>query len=110
MASSTMGGLRCHRCSRAAVKTGMDGARRMGQDTVGRAETIRVALSILSTCWLLGFAIVMYVTFLHAYFNGGYLSVRVDLLNEQYLEFVLIPIVLVLAVVGQVLMLREVMQ
>jgi len=55
-----------------------------------------------------GCAITMYLTFLHAYFNGSYSTkITINTVGEAHLEFVLIPVCLILSIWGYIFMFKH---
>jgi len=47
-----------------------------------------------------GYSILLYITFLFAFFNGGSILVLVNSFGEMWFEFFLIPVVLFFSVLG----------
>ncbi|MDY6959995.1 MAG: hypothetical protein SVK08_12670 [Halobacteriota archaeon] len=71
----------------------------------GKVET---AIKLWSIIYTLGMTVILYATFLMIFFsNGQYAIVSVNDYGEGFLEFVTIPVALLFAGVGNMMMIRE---
>ncbi|MDY6930688.1 MAG: hypothetical protein SVJ22_02075 [Halobacteriota archaeon] len=71
----------------------------------GKVET---AIKLWSVIYTLGMTVILYATFLMIFFsNGQYAIVSVNDYGEGFLEFVTIPIALMFAGVGNMMIIRE---
>ena len=72
----------------------------------GKVET---AIKLWSIIYTLGMTVILYATFLMIFFaNGQYAIVSVNDYGEGFLEFVTIPIALMFAGVGNMMLIREI--
>lgn len=55
--------------------------------------------TIISYTPLLSMSIVMYITFIYAYFNGHQATITINTYGEANIEFVLIPAAIIISIV-----------
>lgn len=56
--------------------------------------------TILAILLGLSNTIVLYATFLAAWLNGGFVTIYIDKFNEAEVEFILIPIMIIVIIIG----------
>jgi|GEM_PF-4194083 len=71
-------------------------------------DKVETAIKLWSIIYPLGMTVILYATFLMIFFsNGQYAIVSVNDYGEGFLEFVTIPIALMFAGVGNMMLIRE---
>ncbi|MDY6865159.1 MAG: hypothetical protein SVY15_04200 [Halobacteriota archaeon] len=69
---------------------------------------VETAIKLWSIIYTLGMTVILYATFLMIFFsNGQYAIVSVNDYGEGFLEFVTIPVALLFAGVGNMMLIRE---
>jgi hypothetical protein len=72
-----------------------------------KIRNIKKVIGIMGLGMLFTHSMVMFMTFLRAYFNGGKTLITVNSVGEANIEFILIPVSLIMGLYGIVLFVRE---
>ena len=73
-------------------------------------ESKDILLILFGYCFGLGFTVLVALTFYFAFFHGFSTIVAVNDFNEAYLEFLLIPALIIVEVVGAILLFRALLK
>jgi len=69
---------------------------------------IKELISIIGIALCIGNSLVMFITFLCAFCNGGYFAIQINLYSEALPELILIPCSVILATYGLIKYFKEV--
>ena len=70
--------------------------------------SIKDFISIIGIGICISHSFVLFVTFLNAFFNGGYFAISINLYSEAIPELILIPISIIIAMYGMIRYVKEV--
>ena len=79
-------------------------------NVVGDYMRYRQILMVFGIFSMLGNSILLYYTFLRAYFHNGVTIICIDKYNEAHIEFILLPMCLVVSICATIVVVRAYLQ
>lgn len=69
--------------------------------------SIKNIIAILGLSMCMSNSFILFVTFLYAFTNGGYICITINTYNEALLELIIIPIAIVMGTYGLIKYIKE---